>query len=216
MAGVKVDTSKEQRHLFRAAKKKGVIFEATRKEILAGNARFMEADLLHRAEITTGAGIYNILLSNNDKDVGVSDLQGNMTDPGVNIAVGRVRIGYAKVNEFLEDGSTPNPEYATANAQNVIYDNALKDLPVELRPAKLKVQQDNKTLFSLPVERFTVGSVSSKVQGEEDVLALQTPIILAERKEIKIQLEFSPSKEMPDGAKHFFEVRFMGVQTASK
>lgn len=215
MAGA-VDTSREQRHLFRTAKKKGVIFESTRQDIIKGNARFMESDVLHRANITTGAGIYNILLSNQDKDVGVSDFQGNQNDPGVNIAVGRVRIGYAKVDEFEADGVTPNAAYATATAKNAIYTNSLSEIPVELRPAKLKVLQDNKTLFSLPVERFTVGNVSSKVQGEEDVLLLQTPIVLAERKEIQIQLEFSPTQEMPDGAKHFFEVRLMGVQTASR
>lgn len=215
MAGVN-DTSKEQRHLYRAAKKAGVIFEATRKEILAGNARFMEADLLHRADISSAAGIYDILRPNQDREVGTSDFQGNQTDPGVNVAVGRLRIGYAKVDEFEADGTTPNAAYATAAPNNVIYSNLLNEIPTELRGAKLIIQQDNKTLLSLPVERFTVGTSSSKVQGEEDVLPLQTPIVLAERKEIKARLEFSPTQEMSDGAKHFFEVRFMGVQTASK
>lgn len=215
MAGA-VDTSKEQRHLFRAAKKPGVIFEATRKDILSKNARFMEADLLHRADISSAAGIYDILRPHQDREVGVSDFQGNQTDPGVNVAVGRIRIGYATVPEFEADGVTPNPAYATARANSVVYSNTLAAIPSELRSAKLIVQQDNKTLFSLPVERFTVGATSSKVQGEEDVLVLQTPIMLAERKEIKARLEFSPSQEMSDGAKHFFEVRLMGVQTASK
>ncbi|GAA4839683.1 hypothetical protein [Algivirga pacifica] len=200
------DTTREQRFLFKKAQKAGDIFEATRREILEGKARFMDADVTHRHDITNGAGIYNLLLPTNDKIVGISDFQGNQLDPGMNVAAGRIKIGYGKA----ATAGNPKP-------QDIVYSSKKGDFPKELLNAKLIVIQDSKTLMKLPVERFTVGADSSKAQGEEDALALSTLLLLAERKEIKVQLEFHPSQEMPDGADaHFFEVRFIGTQTVSK
>ncbi|MEH0157375.1 hypothetical protein V6R21_24900 [Limibacter armeniacum] len=115
------DTTREQRFLFKKAQKPGDIFEATRKEILEGKARFMDADVTHRHDISNGAGIYNLLLPTNDKIVGISDFQGNQLDPGMNVAAGRIKIGYGKA------ASAGNPK-----PQDILYSSKKTDFPKEL------------------------------------------------------------------------------------
>ncbi|GAA4850969.1 hypothetical protein [Algivirga pacifica] len=207
-ASILADTSVEQRFLFRKAKtNKGGIFEATRQAILKGDVRFAEADITHRSDISGGSSIKDLLLPTNDKVVGLSDLQGSMLDPGVNAAIGRLKVGYAA------NDPVANPNFTAAD---VIYSSDIALFPKELLNAKLQFIQDGKQLLSLPVSRFTTAAKSSKVQGVEDVLHLNTLMLLVERKDIKVRLEFSPSQVMPAGVQHFLEVRLMGTQTEPK
>jgi len=200
---LKTDSSKEQRFLF-AMKHK--LPKQTQADLVARKVRFMDSDISHTANISEAGGIYDLLRSINDKVVGISDFDSNKLEPGVNAGIGRIKLGYGKA--------------ATAGkptADSINYSSDISVFPVELLRAKLIVKQDNKTLCRLPVERFTHGAKSQKVQGEEDVLHLNTPILLVESKPVEIQLEFNPGAGITAGDDtHFIQVRLMGTETAAR
>jgi len=176
----------------------------------SGKVRFVDSDIAHTAEISEAGGIYDLLRTTNDKQVGVSDFDSNKLEAGVNAAIGRVKLGFAKAL------ASTNPK-----AEDMNYSSELSAFPAELLRSKFIMKQDNKTLCRLPVERFTVGAKSQKSQGEEDVLHLGSPMILIEGKPINIQLEFNPNAGMNPGTgseayKYFIQVRFMGAETAAR
>jgi hypothetical protein len=200
---LKTDFTKEQRFLLA---KKATFTKQMIAELQAGRVRFVDSDITHSSEISEAGGIYDLLRTTNDKEVGVSDFDSNKLEAGVNAAIGRIKLGYGKAATL--DNKT---------AANIAYSSDSSVFPVELLRAKLIVKQDNKTLLRLPVERFTVAAKSTKVQGEEDVLHLGTPFVLIEQKPISIQLEFNPNAGITAGADdHFLQVRMMGVETSSK
>lgn len=168
--------------------------------------RFADSDINHTANISEAGGIYDLLRSTNDKEVGISDFDSNKLETGVNVAVDKIKLGY---------GKAPAADKKTAAAIN--FTSLRSALPVELLSAKLIIKQDGKVLAKLPVERFTTGANSQKVQGEEDALLLGTPIVLIEQKPIDLQLEFGPNTNMNAGTDdHFLQVRLMGTETSSK
>ncbi len=204
----KSDFSREQVFLYA---KKGQFPKQTQLDMREGKVRFMDADRAHCAEITSAGGTYDLLKSTNDKLVGVSDFDSNKLDAGVNVGVGRIKLAYGTVSSVT---------YTTLEKQiaNASFSSKVADFPTQLLRAKLNVKQDGKVLCSLPVERFTHAVGSTKVQGEEDVLHLSTPIILTEQKPVSIQLEFNSDagiEAIADTAQ-LVQVRFMGTETASK
>lgn len=200
---LKTDYTREQRFL----QSKAALFpKQTQADMTAGKIRFMDSDITHTAEISEAGGIYDLLRTTNDKEVGISDFDSNKLEAGVNAAIGRIKIGYGKA--ATADGKT---------AAEISYSSKVTDFPVELLRAKFIMKQDNKVLCRIPVERFTVGDASPKTQGEEDVLHLGTPIVLVEQKPVDIQLEFNPGAGITAGTDdHFIQVRLMGTETASK
>jgi len=200
---LKTDFTREQRFLLA---KKAMFTKQMQADLAAGRVRFVDSDITHSAEISDAGGIYDLLRTTNDKQVGISDFDSNKLEAGVNAAIGRIKIGYGKA--ATEDSKT---------AADIAYSSDASVFPVELLRAKLIIKQDNKTLLRLPVERFTVAAKSTKVQGEEDVLHLGTPIVLIEQKPISIQLEFNPNAGITAGTDdHFLQVRLMGTETSSK
>ncbi len=200
---LKTDFSKEQRFLLA---KKAQFTKQMQADLAAGGVRFVDSDITHSAEISEAGGIYDLLRTTNDKQVGISDFDSNKLEAGVNAAVGRIKIGYGKA-------ATADNKTAAA----IAYSSDASLFPLELLRAKLIVKQDNKTLMRLPVERFTVAAKSTKVQGEEDVLHLGTPFVLVEQKPISIQLEFNPNAGITAGTDdHFLQVRLMGTETSSR
>ncbi len=200
---LKSDYTKEQRFL---KGKQDLFPKQTLAELKAGKVRFIDSDITHTAEISEAGGIYDLLRTTNDKEVGKSDFDSNKLEQGVNVAVGRIKIGYGK------DATVNN-----TTADKIAYSSDVSVFPVELLRAKLIIKQDGKTLMKLPVERFTVSDKSAKTQGEEDVLHLGTPVILIEQKPIDIQLEFNPGAGITAGADdHFIQVRLIGTETATK
>ncbi|MCT4588358.1 MAG: hypothetical protein N4A71_11085 [Carboxylicivirga sp.] len=176
----------------------------TQADFDTNKLRFLDADLLHSAEITEGGGNFDLLKSTNDKVIGISDLDGDKLEPGVNIAVDRIKFSYGKA------AASGSP-----TAASISYSSLVSAFPPELLRAKLAISQDRKTKLRLPVERFTQQANSPKVQGEEDVLHLGSLIFLEENKPIEIQLEFEDA--INAGAdKHFVQVRCMGTETASR
>lgn len=200
---LKTDSTRSHRFLKLMGKKKK-FSRQTQADFQTGKLRFLDADLLHSAEITEGGGNYDLLKSTNDKVVGISDLDGDKLEPGVNIAVDRIKLAYGK------DAAANNP-----TAASVSYSSLLSAFPVELLRAKLVIKQDSKTKLRLPVERFTQQANSPKVQGEEDCLHLGSLIFLEENKPIEIQLEFEDAINAA-ADKHFVQCRFMGTETASR
>lgn len=200
---LKTDFTREQRFLLA---KKAMFTKQMQADLAAGRVRFVDSDITHSAEISDAGGIYDLLRTTNDKQVGISDFDSNKLEAGVNAAIGRIKIGYGKAATV--DSKT---------AADIAYSSDASVFPVELLRAKLIIKQDNKTLLRLPVERFTVAAKSTKVQGEEDVLHLGTPIVLIEQKPISIQLEFNPNAGITAGTDdHFLQVRLMGTETSSK
>lgn len=200
---LKTDFTREQRFLLA---KKAMFTKQMQADLAAGRIRFVDSDITHSAEISDAGGIYDLLRTTNDKQVGISDFDSNKLEAGVNAAIGRIKIGYGKA--ATADSKT---------AADIAYSSDASVFPVELLRAKLIIKQDNKTLLRLPVERFTVAAKSTKVQGEEDVLHLGTPIVLIEQKPISIQLEFNPNAGITAGTDdHFLQVRLMGTETSSK
>jgi hypothetical protein len=200
---LKTDFTREQRFLL---SKKERFPKQTQADLAAGKLRFMDSDVMHTAKINDGGGIYDLLRTTNDKQVGISDFDSNKLDAGVNIGVGRIKFGYGKA--LAADNKT---------AADIKYSSKAADLPAELLRAKLIVKQDGKVLLRLPVERFTQEAASTKVQGEEDVLHLGTPFVLVEQKPIDVQLEFNPDAGIVAGTDdHFVQVRFIGTETSSK
>ncbi len=200
---LKTDFSKEQRFLLA---KKAAFTKQMQAELATGKVRFVDSDIAHCAEISDAGGIYDLLRSTNDKEVGISDFDSNKLEAGVNAAIGRIKVGYGKA-------ATADNKSASA----ISYSSDASVFPVELLRAKLIVKQDNKTLMRLPVERFTVADKSPKVQGEEDVLHLGTPFVLIEQKPISIQLEFNPNAGITAGTDdHFLQVRLMGTETSAR
>lgn len=180
----------------------------TQDDLANGKIRFVDTDLMHACNITASGGIYDLLRTNNDKQVGVSDLDSNKLEPGVNIAVDRIKLSYATILTASVIATT---------ISDLDYNSNFAGVPTELKRAKLVIKQEGKTLLRLPVERFLVAAASPKSQGEEDCLILGTPIVLIEQKPLLIQLEFNPSKNMVVNTfSHFLQVRFMGTETASR
>lgn len=203
MSLLKNDFTREQRFLLA---KQSLFTKQTQMDLASKKLRFMDADVMHACDITEAGGIFDLLRTTNDKQVGLSDFDSNRLDNGQNVCVGRLRFAIAKAPK--SDGKT---------ADKVVYSTDFKDFPAELLNAKLMIKQDSKILCSLPVERFTTKAGSTKVQGEEDVLHLGTPIILVEQKPISVQLEFNPTSGINAGTDNVFvQVRFIGTQTSSK
>lgn len=202
---LKSDFTREQRFLC-SRQSVAKMPKQMQADLRAKKIRFIDSDILHTSEISEAGGIYDLLRTTNEKEVGISDFDSNKLETGVNVAVGRIKIAYGKAP--TEDGKKAN---------QITYSSDITAFPTALLRAKLIFKQDNKTLLSLPVERFTVGAKSSKVQGEEDVLHLGTPMILIQQKTTHIQLEFNPNDGMDSGAhNHFFMVRTMGTETAAR
>ncbi len=200
---LKTDYTREQRFLIA---KKSLFPKQTQADLAAKKLRFMDSDTMHTAKINDGGGIYDLLRTTNDKQVGISDFDSNKLDAGVNVGVGRIKFGYGSA--LATDAKT---------AADIKFSSKAADMPAELLRAKLIIKQDNKVLLRLPVERFTHAADSPKVQGEEDVLHLGTPFVLVEQKPIDIQLEFNPDAGIVAGTDdHFVQVRFMGTETSSK
>ena len=198
------DYTREQRFLLNKAPK--MFTKQTLAELRSGKLRFMDSDIMHTANISGAGGIFDLLRTTNDKQVGISDFDSNKLDAGVNAAIGKIKVGY---------GKAPSADKKTA--AEISYSSKLADFPTELLRAKLIIKQDNKVVGRYPIERFTQQAASRRVQGEEDALVLGTPIVLVEQKPIDIQLEFNPSKGIVTGTDdHFIQVRFMGTETSSK
>ena len=198
------DYTREQRFLLNKAPK--MFPKQTLADLHKGKLRFMDSDIMHTAEISGAGGIFDLLRTTNDKQVGISDFDSNKLDAGINVAVGKIKIGYGKA-----------PSADNKTAADIVYSSKLADFPAELLRAKLIIKQDNKVVGRYPIERFTQQADSTKVQGEEDALILGTPIILIEQKPIDIQLEFNPEKGMVAGTDdHFIQIRFIGTETSSK
>ncbi len=200
---LKTDYTKEQRSL---VAKKGLMNKQMQSDFAAGKVRFMDSDINHIAEISTAGGVYDLLRTTNDKVIGVSDFDSNKLEAGVNASIGRIKIAYGTA--------------LTADAtevKDISFSSLASAFPEVLKRAKLIIKQDNKTLLKLPVERFTVGAVSSHAQGVEDTLELGTPVTLIEQKPVDIQLEFGPDAAMVQGLNdHYIQVRMMGTETAAK
>ncbi len=204
MSILKTDTTREQRFLlsnFKANK----FPKQTQEDWKNGKIRFIDSDITHTSDISEGGGIFNLLTSTNDKEIGISDFDSNKLEAGVNVAVGRIKIGYGTATA------------GTSTAAAITYSSDISNFPSALLRAKLIIKQDNKVLHRIPIERFTVAAASQKVQGEEDVLHLGTPIVLQEQKPVDIQLEFSRELGMEAGTDdHFIQVRFIGTETAAR
>lgn len=178
----------------------------TQADFAANKVRFADSDINHTADVSEAGGIFDLLRSTNDKEVGISDFDGNKLEAGTNAAIDKIRFAYGKA------AKTSNPK-----ATDVAYSTLRNSFPKALLSAKLIIKQDGKTLLKLPVERFTQGASSQKVQGEEDALNLGTPIVLIEQKQIDIQLEFGPNSNMDaEDNVHFCQVRLMGTETMAR
>jgi len=200
---LKTDSTRSHRFL-KLMGTKGKFSKQTQDDFKTGKVRFLDADLLHTAEITEGGGNYDLIKSTNDKVVGVSDIDGDRLEPGINIAVDRIKLAYGK------DAATNNPTAAT-----VTYSSQISAFPVQLLRAKFVIKQDGKTKLRLPVERFTQSANSQHVQGVEDCLHLGSLILLEEQKPIVFQLEFEDAMNAGSD-KHFIQVRAFGTETASR
>lgn len=189
------------------------------RDIQEGKLRFRPADLYFRKLISSGGSnstIIDFIQAQDDMSVGTRNMQGNVIPQGHIFTIGAVKLAYAYNN-------TPND-----NPAQQLYTNAMDAetggstpiaIPAGLLNGEVTFRVNGAVLFSLPIKRFFRESLSVGVgvEGVNDALKLETPIILKKGDTISLSVNYAAAVT-PSGAndRHFLEFRLMGLSIAPR
>lgn len=133
-----------------------------------GSIKYRDAVDYIKADVTGASGIQNLLLSKTDEAVGISSFEKNRL-PAQN-----ARLVHKMAVTFGE---------AESDLQAIATKSALSD---PLLTSEIVVVADGQERFRMPLSAFHVAG--SNVKPNERFLDLDTPFLLPDNKEIKVQL----------------------------
>ena len=141
-------------------------------ELATGKYRSFDQVLRHRALVEVGSGIKNLLLSTNDKVVGISDFSGNKLPDKEFFATKQIRVGY---------------DWSTAAGQEALlaYD---QEFTPTWKSAELKISQAGKEVLRFPISDLI--SKGPHSNPDDRYITLELPFILVGLKVTEIQVEF--------------------------
>ncbi|RDC65061.1 hypothetical protein [Adhaeribacter pallidiroseus] len=183
----------------------GLLPFQTKSDIEAGNAQFTDADQYLRIAVTGGAGIVELIDSTTEKKVGTTNWDKNKLPSGVNIALERIRAGWAS-SDF---------SYGETNPAAVVYTNKIGNIPAALLNADLVITQEDKPVVELPMQRLFSAADSNKPVGLEDAYVLESLRLIKEDSAVGIQIKF-PKGLTLSGANYFFELHLIGTKTGKR
>ncbi len=182
----------------------GALDAQTQADVASGKVQFVDADVYLRHNITGAAGTFDLLDENTTKTIGLTNWDGNKLAKTINMALERVRLGYATT----ATGGITKPEALK-------YSNKLSDAPAALLNAELVIVQNDKPIVEIPVQRFFGESVNNRPVGAEDSVVLDSLRLIKENVPVGIQIKFPKGVALPD-ANHFVEVHLIGTQTRTR
>lgn len=170
----------------------------SKRIIAAGNASYYDADFYIRSQIT---GTQDVLLTSNQKVVGVSNLNENRLPELTNLIISAVRVAYAT--------------HATlTNPAAVKYDNVNAAVPVALLNGELIIKINDRPVVELPISKFFnangTAPVSFQAQGSNDTIELQAMKVVTPQDVIGVEIKL-PNGLTLGANNHFLEVRLLGA-----
>lgn len=159
-----------------------------------------------RLNITNKGGIVELLDTNTRQIDGESTFNGMTLEEGVNIALEKIRFGYATSATV---GGELDPTL-------VRYSNLYDDVPPVLANADLVITQQGKDILSVPVRNLLVGAKSERAAGAVDAYESDVIRVLRSKTPVKISLRFPKGASIGNAANHFIELHLIGAATARK
>ncbi|WP_161889260.1 hypothetical protein [Pontibacter russatus] len=159
-----------------------------------------------RLNITNKGGIVELLDTNTRQIDGESTFNGMTLEEGVNLALEKIRFGYATSATV---GGETDPTL-------VKYSNVYSDVPAVLANADLVITQQGKDILSVPVRNLLVGAESERTAGNVDSYESGVIRVLRSKTPIKISLRFPKGASIGNAANHFIELHLHGAATARK
>lgn len=186
---------------------KGKFEIQTQAELEDGMIQTTEGYVLVRSSILNHAGIKRYLDETTEKKTGITNMNGNKLPKGFNLAVEKIRLGYAFAAAASGlDNPAKVTEYKNLSDANI---------PAALRNADLVIIQDGKDVLRVPVAAMLKSAASDKT-GKEDSYEVDNPPILYENKPIGIEIEYPDGEAVPNADFHYIEILLLGARTAQR
>ncbi len=189
-----------EQHLLAYLQSVGQVSGQTYQDYITGKLKFINANFYVRKLITGLSGTQVILDQRDVAKTGLTNLDRGKLEQGVNAAIDRIMIGYAT------DAAIVDPINIKA------YDSTVSNFPAGLRSAELILKQNGERLQD-PIPATLCGSQQDSFMavGKVDSYQLNTPIVLAENKQIVIELDLPIASFAAN--QHFVEIFLFGSKT---
>ncbi|WP_299760877.1 hypothetical protein [uncultured Pontibacter sp.] len=178
-------------------------FEPDFKRAAASGVKFTNGMEYLRLNITNKGGIVDLLTANTQQVDGECTFNGNILEDARNLALEKIRLGYAK---SAKAGGETDPTLLK-------YSNLYDDVPAVLANADLVIAQDGKDILTIPVRHLLVGSKSEQVSGAVDAFESGVIKVLRSKSKINVQLRFPKGASIGNVDNHFIELHFIGAAT---
>ncbi|WP_329804988.1 hypothetical protein [Flavobacterium facile] len=165
--------------------------QAQRKTVVRDKNLADYADQVYyiNAKVAGASNTINLVGSNTKKEVGVTNLTGNFIAIGKQFPISAIRVMFSKNGNSEKEAS-----YQDATG-----------LPAELQNAELKLTQDNKVIFSLPM------TVLQNFKNS-DFKFLGTLGVLRDKIPFALTIEMPENVVLPADRPAFLRVELMGIQ----
>lgn len=178
----------------------------TARRLQSGELKFTEFDLPIKATVS-GSGRQDLIDENTDFARGKIGIDKGRLPDRVNFAVGHIAVS-------LSPGTVAESDPLNVNFSNKI-DTTNHSLA--LLNSTLRIKQDDNILLEKPVELLMSEATADKPRGAKgQAYELDNPIVLAEQKQIKVELEVPTGQTITDNEMSHISVYLIGVSTKRK
>lgn len=142
-----------------------------KEKVESGRIKYRDSFDYIKANLADSGGIQDLLKSSTDDAVGISTFDKNRLAPQNARLVHKMRVGYGE---------------GAGDLQSIVTESTFK---AALNTADIIIMADGNEVFRAPASAFVVAG--SNVKPNERFLELDTPYLLPDNKEIKVQVKFA-------------------------
>lgn len=182
----------------------------TQADIRDGKKEFFLADFYIRKKIPGFAGTIDILREQDDRKVGMNNLDKGVLPSGTYMALCCAGISYAL------DAANTVPEIPAG----VRYSSSeyLNTIPTKLVNSEFNILNGDKPVLKSRTKRFFANAYAEfgGEANDENGVMLPQPKLMDYRKKVKLQFEFADDATAVPAGSHYVEIRLIGVYVGDR
>lgn len=191
--------------------------EQVQVDINSGKARFVTRDYYIRKRITVGAsGMQEMIDPSDDVEIGIRNLSGEGLPKGENLMLTKIKLSYAYA---ATENAVDNVRYSNAMDQETA-DVTPVEIPLAILNGEAEIKVAGAIVATLPIKKFFRDglSVSIGVEGKDDAVELENPILIMNKQNISILIKTAKTGSITVDSTHchYLEARLMGVAIAPR
>jgi hypothetical protein len=173
---------------------------AETKTAIGSERMMLEDEPLYIRKQISGGGEIELLTSNLNESVGVTNIDKKKLPKYVNFILSGIQFSYATAAS------------GTKTAVQVVYSSLIADCPVQLQHANLIIKQNDNPIVTMPIKELLQ---QEKIRGSEGDNGYEFKYMRLIKEEVpfQISIKFPDDEVLPGGVDHFAEVRIKGTRT---